>query len=137
MHAIPRGCIVSEPLYAFCVAVVGDRDLMTGEQLERLLSYLVNRHHDTRKIVLLGTGGHGPELMWCQNRGWTLQVIPRGGNRVKQDCDFVVHADALVVLGDPAPWRRLISLCNEARIPVRIYRERPKQPPPRHYPPEG
>jgi hypothetical protein len=99
--------------YAFVVAVVGSADVMSPYALERLLELLVNRHADTRKIRLVSCS-RGPELAWCQNRGWTLILGSDDRNRVKRDCALVATADALVVLGDPAPWARLLRLCREA-----------------------
>jgi hypothetical protein len=80
--------------FAFVVAVVGDRDVMPRDALERLLERLVNRHQDTRNIILLSPGRSGPELRWCQGRGWTLVVEPENRNRVKQDCGIVAQAAA-------------------------------------------
>jgi hypothetical protein len=118
------------------VAVVGSTDVMSAEELERLLALLVNRHTDTHSITLISAGRRSPKLQWCHGRGWGLLVEPEGGNAVKQDCALVAIADALVVLGDPKPWERLLWLCREARIPTRVFRERPWLPPPREYPPE-
>lgn len=117
-------------IYPFTVAVVGSADVMTADELERLLAFLVNRRADTHRIILVATDV-SPELRWCQDRGWSLHYIPCSRQPVKRDCDLVVHADALVVLGDPRPWRLLIDLCEWANIPTRIYRKRPRVPAPR------
>jgi hypothetical protein len=127
---------VAGALSTFVVAVVGERDVMASHDLERLLALLVNRHQGERRICLTAVA-RGPELQWCQNRGWTLFFEPEDRNRVKRDCALVATADALVVLGDPAPWRRLLWLCRGARIPTRVFRRRPHLPPPREYPAEG
>ena len=37
---------------------------------------------------------------------------------MKRDCGIVATADALVVLGDPAPWARLLRYARDAGIPV-------------------
>ena len=128
---------MADERFAFVVAVVGNSDVMSTDDLERLLAALVNRHADTRRIVLVSPGRDGPELQWCQERGWVLMLEPGSENRVKRDCALVAHADALVVLGDPDPWSRLLRLCREARIPTRVYRTRPNLPPVRYFLPEG
>ena len=127
---------MAELRYPFTVAVVGSADVMTPDELERLLALLVNRHADTHTIVLVGTD-RGPELRWCQDRGWSFHYSPCCRQPVRRDCDLVVQADALVVLGDPAPWWLLLDLCRRAKIPTRVYRERPRLPAPREYDPEG
>jgi hypothetical protein len=127
---------VADEAYAFVVAVVGSRDVMSPYAPERLLELLVNRHQDTRKICLVSGGGRGPELAWCQNRGWTLFLEPSNYNRMKRDCALVATADALVVLGDPAPWARLLRPCREAKIPTRVFQTCPRLPR-RDWPVEG
>lgn len=119
---------MSDDRYAFCVAVVGPADVMSADELERLIERLVARHRDTRRIVLISAGRDSPELRWCQNRNWTLWLEPACGNPVKQDCALIQWSDAILVLGDPAPWQRLLALAKEARIPVRVCRQRPKLP---------
>lgn len=117
--------------YAFIVAVVGDPAVMDAAHLARLVETLVARHRDTRRICLVSAGGEGPELRWCHDRGWTLFYEPASDGVVKQDYAIAAIAHALIVLGDPKPWTRLLSLCAEARIPTRIYRTAPKLPAPR------
>jgi hypothetical protein len=121
---------------AYVVAVVGSADVMPPHALERLFELLVNRHQDARKICLVFCG-RGPELAWCQNRGWTLILGSDDRNRVKRDCALVATADALVVLGAPAPWARLLRLCREAKIPARVFERCPRLPPRRKWPVEG
>lgn len=100
--------------YAYAVAVVGDPDVMTPDEVARLL-----------------TPGGSLAGDWARHRGHTVTLIPTCGNRVKRDCELVAHADAVVVIGDDRPWSRLVRLAHEARVPVRVYRERPNLPPPR------
>ena len=114
-------------MYAFTVAVVGECDGISSEHLEQLLELLVNRHSNTHRITLVTTPG-SPELRWCQDRGWSLQFVPLLRSPVKRDCELVATVDAVVVLGDPARWSRLLRLCAEARIPTRVYNERPQLP---------
>jgi hypothetical protein len=90
---------VPEHRFAYVVAVVGSADVMSAEELERLLALLVNRHTDTHSITLVSAVRYSPKLQWCQGRGWGLVVEPEGCNTVKQDCALVAIADALVVLG--------------------------------------
>jgi hypothetical protein len=127
---------MADERFAFVVAVVGSADVMSPYALERLLALLVNRHQDTRKICLVSCA-RGPALQWCQNRGWSLILGSDDRNRVKRDCSLVATADALVVLGDPAPWERLLRLCREARIPTRVFPKCPKLPPGRERSAEG
>jgi hypothetical protein len=68
---------------------------------------------------------------------WTLLLEPDNYNRMKRDCALVATADALVVLGDPAPWARLLRLCRETRLPTRVYQTCPRLPPRRDWPAEG
>jgi hypothetical protein len=128
---------VSAGRYAFVVAVVGDPDVMTAAELRRLLEGLVARHRDDRRIWLVSAGGRGPDLSACNERGWTLLYEPAAAGPVKQDCALAACADAVVVLGDPRPWARLLALCAEARTPTRVYRTRPRLPPVRRDIPEG
>ncbi len=129
---------MAEPLHSYCVAVVGAEDLMGSDTLARLIELLVNRYQGTHRICLVSAGPRSPELRWCQDRGWTLILEPANRNNVKQECGLVATADALVVLGDPAPWQRLLNLCRQARIPTRVYQTRPRLPPPTNpYPAEG
>ena len=76
---------MADERYAFVVAVVGAADVMSPHALERLIELLVNRHADARKICLVSCGW-GPELQWCQNRGWMLIFEPDNSNRMKRDC---------------------------------------------------
>jgi hypothetical protein len=115
-------------LYAFAVAVLGDEGVMPAEELSRLLDYLVNRQVGQRRVTLLTAGG-SPGADWARSRAYGITLVPGGANPVKQDCELTAHADAVVILGDPAPWRRLIRLCEEAGVPVRVYRGRLKSPP--------
>lgn len=116
---------------AFTVAVVGSQDVMTTEEVGRLLDLLVNRQTRNKRIVLLTPGGHFDVATdWARHRGHSVMLIPKCGNRVKQDCELVAHADSVVVVGNPGPWQRLIRLAGEAGVPVRVYRERPRRLPP-------
>ncbi len=123
------------PRYAFSVAVVGDPDLMSARDIERLIAYLVNRKIDTHRVQLVTTG-RGPELSTCQGRGWSVLFEPECGNPVKRDCALVAQCDALIVIGDPDPWARLLDLCRQARVPSRVYRTRPWLRSPRGYDPD-
>ncbi len=114
--------------YAFVVAVVGDPDVMCVDHLRRLIEVLVTRHRSGRRIVLLAAGGSGPELEWGHELGWSIRLEPRLGSEVKQDCAIVATSDAVVVLGDPEPWSRLLALAREAKIPTRVYRTCPRLP---------
>ncbi len=116
--------------FPFLIAVVGDESVMTPDELARLLDVLVNRHRGTRRIVLVTGGGQDAAGGWAVRHGYSIQLVPTAGNRVKRDCELVSLADAVVILGDPGPWRRLESLCREAGVPVRVYRSRPKLPAP-------
>lgn len=95
------------PKYALNVAVAGERN-----------------------ISLLTAGGN-LAAPWARSRGYGIELVPECGEPVRQDCEFVSRAHAVVVIGDPTPWRRLLALCREAKIPVRICRTRPRLPPPR------
>lgn len=126
------------PKYAFTVAVVGERDVMEEWHLARLLQLLVNRHRDTHRIVLLSAGHSSPPLLpWAHDLGWGVQLESNSRNPVKEDCALLSQADALVVLGEPQPWARLIALAKEAGVPTRVYRKRPRLPKPRDYPATG
>jgi hypothetical protein len=116
------------PRPAFCVAVVGAADLMPAAALARLLDLLAGRYLGTHRVCLVSAGRRSPELRWCQDRGWTLLLEPQLSSPVRQECALAAAADALVVLGDPAPWRRLIDLCRQAGTPTRVYRRRPRLP---------
>ena len=56
---------------------------------------------------------------------------------MKRDLALAAAAHAVVVLGDPKPWTRLLAYCAEARIPTRVYRTRPRLPPARRDTPES
>lgn len=114
--------------YAYCVGVVGDPGVITAGDLERLLDLLVNRKAGESQILLLSLGG-SPAHAWASSRGYST-VLVGGDNRVKTGCAMVHLAHALVVLGDPAPWRRMIALTKDAGVKVQVYRTRPKLPPP-------
>jgi hypothetical protein len=86
----------------------------------------------TLRVAEVDGGG----VAWRQKRGWTLFLGSNDRNRVKRDCSLVATADALVVLGDPAPWERLLRLCREARIPARVFQTCPKLPPRQKWPAE-
>ena len=114
--------------HAYAVAVVGDPAILSADELVAWLDYLVNRHTSGRRIVLLSPGG-SPAKAWADSRGHVTHPVPECGNQVKQDCEFVAWADAVVILGDPGPWRRLKKLCEEAGVPVRVIAKRPGKPP--------
>jgi hypothetical protein len=126
---------ITTPKYAFAVAVVGDPAVATAAQVRRLVEVLVNRYRGERQFVLLAPGG-GPEVTWAHALGWSVYLVPATAGAVKQDCELVAGADAVLVLGDPGPWQRLLALCREARIPIRVYRTLPRLPPPRDYDPD-
>jgi hypothetical protein len=117
------------PKYAFCIAVVGDEEVMFPGDLHRLLDLLVNRHLGERRIVLLGLGG-GHAGDWARNRGHAAVMCGGHDNPAKDCCAPVAAAHAVVILGGPAPWSGLVALCKDARVPVRVYRSRPRLPPP-------
>ena len=116
---------LNQPLYAFNVALVGDRDLMRPDECAALLGVLLTRHRDSRRIVILSPSD-GPEIEPPHGWRWAVHLVPRCSGAVKQDCEIIAQADAIVVLGDPSPWSRLLALAAEARIPTRVYRERPR-----------
>lgn len=121
----------AEPLDAFVVGVVGPDGVMTSAELERLVELLVNRHVGARRIVLATPGGaDGPDLGWAHARRWSV-TLAYGPTPLKREFELLALCDALVVLGDPGRWRRLLALAAEARIPVRCYRTRPAFLPPR------
>jgi hypothetical protein len=115
---------------AFCVAVVGARDLVSGERLSRLIQLLVTRHRDDCQILLVSVGRDGPELRpWAHDLGWTVLYEPRGVCRARRDYALAAFCDAVLVLGDERPWRRLLSLCRAAGTPTRVFRAPPRLPP--------
>jgi hypothetical protein len=122
---------MAEEVYAYTVAVVGSADVVPQDELQRLLEVLVNRYQATRRIVLLLPGRDGPHVGWSLPQHWSIHLAPFGRNKVKLDCELVAFADALVVLGDPALWARLLRLCREARIPTRVDETRPRLQPSR------
>lgn len=122
---------VNDTLFPFCVGVVGPEGVMTTEELERLVELLVNRHIGTRKIVVVTLGGaDAPELGWVPARNWSV-TLAAGDTPIKREFDLLSMCDALVVLGDPGRWRRLLAFAAEARLPTRVYRTRPRHLPPR------
>jgi hypothetical protein len=129
---------MADGAFAYVVAVVGSSDVMSQEELRRLLESLVNRCQDTRHIVLLLPGRDSPNVDWSLPQHWSVHSEPGSNNRVKLDCGLVAQADAVVVHGDSVRWSRLLRLCRDAGIPTRVYQERPKFfPARREYPPEG
>jgi hypothetical protein len=48
-------------------------------------------------------------------------LIPRFDGHAVAARELVDHADAVVVVGNPAKWARLIRFANEKGIPVRFY----------------
>lgn len=117
------------PPHAFAVTVVGDESVMTPGDLVALLDLLVNRHTSTRRIWLVTPGGVPTASEWARHRDCTSVLVPKANGWVRRDCELAALADALVVLGDPAPWRFLIDLCKRAGTPYRVYTGRPKLPP--------
>lgn len=119
---------MSAPRYAFSLAVVGDESVMAADELWRLLDYLVAARLEEYRVVFLSVG-RSESALWATGRGHSVAYVPEGPNPVKRACEIVLYADALVVLGDPAPWGRLIDLAKEAGVAVRVFRERPRRIP--------
>jgi hypothetical protein len=55
---------MADGVFAYVVAVVGSSDVMSQEELRRLLESLVNWYQDTRHIVLLLPGRDSPSVDW-------------------------------------------------------------------------
>lgn len=122
---------INDTLFPFTVGIVGPEGVMTTDELERLVELLVNRHNGTRKIIVVTLGGaDAPELAWVHARRWSL-TLACGDTPIKREFDLLSMIDALVVLGDPLRWRRLLAFAAEARLPIRVYRDRPRHLPPR------
>lgn len=120
---------MATPKYAFAVAVIGDESVMSAEDLWRLLDLLVNRHRDDRRIMLLSPGGMRESRLWAEHWRYSIALVANTEGPVKHDCELLAKANAIVVLGDPGPWRRLMWLAGEANVPVRVFQERPKRMP--------
>lgn len=131
---------MSDVAYPFTVAVAGAADVIATPALARLVELLVNRHRGNRRIILYGIPG-GPVLLpWAHERGWSVYLGSGGRNVVRRDCELIAWADALLVIGSPEPWARLLALAREGRIPTRVFETCPRLPPKvdlLEYPAEG
>ncbi|AMV24642.1 hypothetical protein VT84_09615 [Gemmata sp. SH-PL17] len=114
-----------EPQRAFYVAVVGAPDLIAPRELGALLDRLLTRHQGGNRIVLLVTSD-GPEVQLTSGQNWPIHLVPLCSGVVKRDCEIIFQSHAIVVIGDPGPWARLLKLADEARIPTRVYRDPPR-----------
>lgn len=120
-----------EPKPAFCVAVLGARDLLAADEVARLVQVLVGRYRPSHQIVCLSVGPDGPDCSWARGLMWSVTFVPCSRGPVRRDCEIIAWADAIMVLGDPNRWRRVLALAVEAGIPTRVFRTRPKWFPPR------
>ncbi len=116
---------MSEHPHAFYVAVVGAPDLIAPRELGALLDRLLTRHKGGHRIALLVTSD-GPDVQLSSGQNWPIHLVPLCAGAVKRDCEIVYQAHAIVVIGDPGPWARLLRLADEARIPTRVYRDPPR-----------
>ncbi len=117
-----------EPLIAFYIAVVGAPDLMRPRELGTMLDRLLTRHRNGRRIVLLVTSD-GPEVQLSSGQNWPIHLVPLCSGPVKRDCEIIYQAHAIVVLGDPEPWTRLMRLAAEAQIPTRVFKQHQRPAP--------
>jgi hypothetical protein len=77
------------------------------------------RYRDAHRLALL-TFTAGPGYRWAAARGSSI-LIPRFHSSAKADLEMIAFADALVVVGDPVPWSRLLRYARDAGIAVSYY----------------
>lgn len=114
----------AEPLPAFCLGVVGPPAEGSGaDRLWAWLDAVVLRHRAEHRVCLLTFAG-GPAADWGRDRSVPTTLVPRGAGGdpwAKRDMEMVAAADAILVVGDAGPWRRLVRLAAEAKVPVRFF----------------
>lgn len=119
---LPRPC--------YRVAVVGRVAWADEDTLARLIYSLVARVRDTHRIILV-TGGprRSPDLMWCFNWWYGLELVQQLDGIWNQDVELASWADAALVLGDVRPHRGLITRFAVEKKPLRHFTARPNVPP--------
>ena len=122
-----REVVVSEPRPTFYVAVVGalpeyDSSPAAARAAERLAAWLDKATVRAREHNRLGlvTFAHGVGAPWAKARGHSIILIPRFGGTVTAEKELIEFADAVVVVGNPASWKRLVRFAEEAGKPVRF-----------------
>ncbi|VTR96065.1 unnamed protein product [Gemmata massiliana] len=117
-----------EPRSAFYVAVIGDPDLMRPRELGAMLDRLLTRQRDESRIVLLVTSD-GPEVQLSSGQNWPIHLVPLCSGPVKRDCEIIYQAHAIVIIGSPEPWSRLMRLAAESGIPTRVFKQHQRPAP--------
>ena len=103
------------PRPSFRGAVVGalpERDSApeasrAGERLVTFLDRATVRVREFHHLTLT-TFTHGPGTPWAKRRGHSIILIPRFGRTATAERELVEWCDAVVVVGNPAPWARLV-----------------------------
>jgi hypothetical protein len=73
-------------------------------------------YRDGHKLAPL-TFTAGPGYRWATPCGYSVILFPRSHSSVKGDSEMIAFAAALVVVGAPAPWNRLLRYAGDAGIP--------------------
>lgn len=105
----------------FTLGVVGRSGVLADAELEYLLDTLVADKVAAGFRVVLLADGDSPGVGWAESRGHEVQPV-LGGHPVRGVCDVVATAQAVVVIGEPEPFRLLLWLCDQAGIPARVLR---------------
>lgn len=118
-----REVVMGEPPRpSFRVAVVGalpERDSApeasrAGERLVTFLDRATVRVREFHHLTLT-TFTHGPGTPWAKRRGHSIILIPRFGRTATAERELVEWCDAVVVVGNPAPWARLVRFTSAKR----------------------
>lgn len=116
----------------FRVAVVGALPGAAGEfdggpderraaaRLADWLDRATARASEHNRLCLV-TFTHGPGSPWAMARNHSIILVPRLGGTAVAERELVEFADALVVVGDPAKWARLVRVAGDKGIPVRYF----------------
>jgi hypothetical protein len=102
--------------------------MMTADEVGRLTDYLCGRRLGTHRLDPLVTDRGPPGAEWAGpwGHGGRLTTVHAAG--MKHDCEPTAVSAAVVVLGDPTPWRPLVRLTRHTGVPVRVFRGR-RMPP--------
>ena len=87
-----------------------------AERLPAWLDKATARARENNRLGLV-TFTYGPGAPWAKARGHSIILIPRFGGTVTAERELIEFADAVVVVGNPAPWKRSVRFAEEAGKP--------------------
>ena len=107
-------------LVSSAATIAAIEQLRAAEHLASFLNRATARAREVHRLALI-TFAHGPGAAWATDCNHTIIMVPRFNGAAAAERELVEWSDALVVVGNPAKWSRLLRYASEKGIPVRYF----------------